>query len=265
MRLKDRIAIVTGAGQGIGEAAAYRFAEEGAKVIVSDISAETGEAVAAGIKAKGGDATFVAADVADLDAIKNLIAVTKDTYGGLDILHNNAGVHESAFTDNFVSTDLDEAVWDRVLTINLKAPWMLAKYATPLLAQSDHGVIVNAGSIGGLTAYTGSAAYGAAKAGLIHLTKVMALDLAPQGIRVNSYAPGNTDTPMVSKFYGDVPEDRKALIQAQLVGTHMFPRLALPREVADLVIFLASDESSAITGSNFVIDLGTLAWRGQNA
>ena|ERR1700712_4515278 len=265
MKLKDRVAIVTGAGQGIGEAAAYRFAEEGAKVVVSDLNSTTGEAVVAGIKAKGGEATFVTADVSDVDALHNLLAVTKDTYGGLDILHNNAGVHESAFTDEFSSFDLSDDVWDRVLTINLKAPWQLAKYAAPLLADSDHGVIVNAGSVGGLSAYAGSAAYGAAKAGLMHLSKVLALELAPRGIRVNSYAPGNTDTPMVAKFYGDVPEDRKAVIQAQLTGTHMFPRLLVPKEVADLVLFLASDDSSGITGANFVIDLGTLSWRGQNA
>jgi NAD(P)-dependent dehydrogenase (short-subunit alcohol dehydrogenase family) len=262
VKLKDRVAITTGAGQGIGEATAKRMAVEGAKVVVSDINEETGQAVVQAIRDQGGEATFVRADVSNVDDVKALIAAAKDTYGRLDVLHNNAGVHETNFTAEAQSTELTEEIWDKVIDINLKGTWMCSKYAAPLLAEAGGGAIVNAASIGGLVGYPMGAAYGPSKAGVVQLTRVMALELAPQGTRVNCYAPGNTDTPMVSRYYDTSPPGEQEMIKQQLLGTHLFGRLGEPAEVASLIVFLASDESSMMTGTCVTIDLGTLAWRG---
>ena len=262
MRLENKVAIVTGAGQGIGEAAAIKMAEEGAKVVVSDINEQTGNAVVERIRDSGGEAVFVAADVSNVDDVKALIAATKEAFGRLDVLHNNAGVHETNFTEQAQSFELDEAVWDKVVGINLKGVWMCSKYAAPLLAEGGGGAIVSAASIGGLIGYPMGSAYGPSKAGVVQLTRVMAIELAPQNIRVNCYAPGNVDTPMVQKYYESGPPEEQEMIKAQVVGTHLFKRLGRPEEVANLVVFLASDDSSMMTGSCVVIDLGTLAWRG---
>jgi NAD(P)-dependent dehydrogenase (short-subunit alcohol dehydrogenase family) len=266
MKLKDRVAIVTGAGQGIGEAAARLMAEEGAKVIVSDMNEQTGAAVAESIGAAGGEATFVRADVTSVDDVKAMIAAAKDTYGRLDVLHNNAGVHETNFTTTQAqSYELPEEIWDKVIAINLKGPWMCSKYAAPVMAETGGGAIVNAASIGGLVGYPMGGAYGPSKAGIVQLTRVMAIELAPMNIRVNAYAPGNTDTPMVSKYYDTAPPGEQEMIKQQLLGTHLFGRLGEPREVANLVVFLASDESSMMTGTCVTIDLGTTAWRGMRS
>ena len=262
MRLENKVAIVTGAGQGIGEAAAIKMAEEGAKVVVSDINEQTGNAVVERIRGAGGEAVFVAADVSNVDDVKALMAATKEAFGRLDVLHNNAGVHETNFTEQAKSTQLDEAVWDKVVGINLKGVWMCSKYAAPLLAERGGGAIVSAASIGGLIGYPMGSAYGPSKAGVVQLTRVMAIELAPDNIRVNCYAPGNVDTPMVQKYYESGPPEEQEMIKAQVVGTHLFKRLGRPEEVANLVVFLASDDSSMMTGSCVVIDLGTLAWRG---
>jgi len=262
MRLRDKVAIVTGAGQGIGEATALRLAEEGAKVVVSDVNETTGPAVAQRVRDAGGDATFVRADVAARDDVRALVAAAQEAYGRIDVLHNNAGVHETNFTEQAQSTELDEDVWDRVVAINLKGTWMCSKYAAPVMAGGGGGSIVNAASIGGMVGYPMGGAYGPSKAGVIQLTRVMAIELAPSAIRVNSYAPGNTDTPMVQKYYASGSPEEQEMIKQQLLGTHLIPRMPQPVEVANLVLWLASDESSMCTGSNFVIDMGTTAWRG---
>ena len=201
MRLEGKVAIVTGAGQGIGAATARRMAEEGASVVVSDVAEENATAVVGEIEAAGGKATFVRCDVSDVDEVKSLMDAAVAAFGKLDILHNNAGVHETAFTTSAQSHELPEEIWDKVIAINLRGPWLCSKYAAPLLKEAGGGVIVNAASIGGLVGYPMGAAYGPSKAGLIQLTRVMAIELAPQGTRVVCYAPGNTDTPMVQKYY----------------------------------------------------------------
>lgn len=261
-RLEGKVAIVTGAGQGIGEAAVHRMAQEGARVVVSDINEESGEAVAGAVRDAGGEAVFVAADVASLDDVRALMSATAEAYGRLDVLHNNAGVHETNYTAEAQSHELDEEVWDTVVGINLKGVWMCSKHAVPLMSESGGGSIVNAASIGGMVGYPMSAAYGASKAGVIQLSRVMALELAPRNIRVNSYAPGNTDTPMVQKYFSSGTPEHQAMIKQQLIGTHLIPRMGRPEEVANLVLFFASDESSMITGANITIDMGTTAWRG---
>src|SRR6478735_2506255 len=134
MRLKDKVAVITGAGQGIGEATALRMAEEGAKVVVSDVNEQTGEAVAQSLRDAGGDAVFVRADVSKSQDVKDLMAAAKDAFGRLDVLHNNAGVHETNFTAQAQSHELDEEIWDKVVGINLKGVWLCSKHAAPLLA-----------------------------------------------------------------------------------------------------------------------------------
>lgn len=264
MLLQDKVAIVTGAGQGIGEATAKRMSEEGARVVVSDVNEETGGAVAEAIRAAGGEAIFVRCDVTQRADIESLVAVTRDAFGRLDVLHNNAGVHETNFTTQAASHELPDEVWDKVIAINLRGPWLCSKLAAPLLGESGGGVIVNAASIGGLVGYPMGGAYGPSKAGIVQLTRVMAIELAPQGTRVVCYAPGNTDTPMVQKYYNQpgLSDEEKRMVQAQLLGTHLTQRLAEPAEVADLVCFLASDRAKMINGTCITIDGGTLAWRG---
>ncbi len=265
MRLEGKVAVITGAGQGIGEAAALLMAEEGARVVVSDVNESTGESVAGRIRDAGGEATFVRADVSRLEDVKGLMAAAKDAFGRIDVMHNNAGVHETNFTGEAQSTELDEEIWDKVVAINLKGVWMCSKYAAPVMAEGGGGSIVNAASIGGMVGYPMGGAYGPSKAGVIQLSRVMAIELAPQGIRVNSYAPGNTDTPMVQKYYASGSPEEQDMVKQQLLGTHLIPRMPQPREVANLVLFLASDESSMCTGSNFVVDMGTTAWRGMRS
>jgi NAD(P)-dependent dehydrogenase (short-subunit alcohol dehydrogenase family) len=255
---------VTGAGQGIGAATALRMSEEGARVVVSDIDEQTGGEVVDGIRASGGEAVFVRCDVSRSEDVKGLMAGALDAFGRLDVLHNNAGVHETSFTDTAQSHELPEEVWDKVIAINLRGPWLCSKYAAPLLKDAGGGVIVNAASIGGIVGYPMGGAYGPSKAGLIQLTRVMAIELAPQNTRVVCYAPGNTDTPMVQKYYNNPnmsPEEQQ-MVQQQLLGTHLVPRLGRPEEVADLVVYLASDRAAMINGTCIVIDGGTTAWRG---
>jgi len=264
MLLEGKVAIVTGAGQGIGAATALRMSDEGARVVVSDIDEQTAGEVVDGIRASGGEAVFVRCDVSRSEDVKALMAGALEAFGRLDVLHNNAGVHETSFTDTAQSHELPEEVWDKVIAINLRGPWLCSKYAAPLLKDAGGGVIVNAASIGGIVGYPMGGAYGPSKAGLIQLTRVMAIELAPQNTRVVCYAPGNTDTPMVQKYYNNPsmsPEEQK-MVQQQLLGTHLVPRLGRPEEVADLVVYLASDRAAMINGTCIVIDGGTTAWRG---
>jgi len=258
--LTEKVCIVTGSGGGIGRATALEMASRGAKVVVADVNDETGEQTAALIEGAGGEALYVHCDVRREDQIIALMQATADRFGGVDVLHNNAGVHDTDFTSDTSVDTLPLEVWNKVYEINLRGPWLCTKHAAPYLKRSERGpAIVNAASIGGLIGYPMAPSYCSTKGAIIMLTKATAIDLGPD-VRCNCYCPAAVDTPMVQKYF-DAAED-KAAVERTLTGSHIIPRLGRPEEVANLVCFLASDESSFTTGASFVIDGGSLAWRG---
>lgn len=261
--LNDKVCLVTGSAGGIGRATAIEMARQGAAaVMICDLNDEGGHETVELVRAQGADAVYQHCDMCDADEIRAVIEATVEQFGGLDVLHNNAGVHESDFTTDLTVETLPEEIFERIFQINLRGPWLAMKCAAPHLRASRRGPsIINAGSTGGITGYSNMNAYGASKGGLIQLTRCVAVDLAPD-VRVNAYAPASVDTQMVRKFI-DAAEDKEA-ISSFMVATHLIPRLGRPEEVAKLVCFLASDDAAWITGSIFPIDGGSLAWRGSN-
>src|SRR6195952_4664352 len=247
--LDGKICVVTGSGSGIGRATAIEMARQGAG----------GETVKL-IGEAGGEAEFLRCDVSDDDQLRALMARAAERFGGIDVLHNNAGVQESAFTSNLTIDTLPIEVWDKVYSINLRAIFVATQVAVPYLRKSTRGPsIVNAGSLGGLTAVLQCPIYSTTKAGVIMLTKSTAVDLSPE-IRCNSYSPGSVMTEMVARFR-EAAED-KAALDASTLGSHLIPRFGEASEVGKLVCFLASDDAAFITGENVVIDGGAMAWRG---
>ncbi|MEH7438498.1 glucose 1-dehydrogenase [Neobacillus drentensis] len=250
MRLNKKIAIVTGGGSGIGRAAAVRFAKEGATVAVADINSIMGEETVSLIKEAGGEAIFVKTDVADSEQIKQLIQITSNTFGGLHIMFNNAGIGNSEVR----SVDLAEEEWDRVVDINLKGVFLGIKYAVPEISKSGGGSIINTSSLLGLKGQKYMAAYNASKAGVVVLTKNAALEYGKYNIRVNAIAPGVIDTKIIENWKQN---ERKwpIISRANALG-----RIGTPEEVANAVLFLASDEASFITGTTLSVDGGGLTF-----
>ncbi|MGG3561141.1 glucose 1-dehydrogenase [Neobacillus rhizosphaerae] len=250
MRLNKKIAIITGGGSGIGRATAVRFSKEGAKVAVADINPIIGEETVSLIKEDGGEAIFVKTDVADSEQIKELIQITSNTFGGLHIMFNNAGIGNSEVR----SVDLAEEEWDRVVDINLKGVFLGIKYAVPEISKSGGGSIINTSSLLGLKGQKYMSAYNASKAGVVVLTKNAALEYGKYNIRVNAIAPGVIDTKIIE---GWRQNERKwpIISRANALG-----RIGTPDEVANAVLFLASDEASFITGSTLSVDGGGLTF-----
>lgn len=261
-KLESKVCVITGAGQGMGRASAQEMARQGGQVIVADINAETGAETVQLITDAGGTAKFVQVDLRNSASIKALMDEAAASYGGIDVLHANAAVHETDLTPHTSIEELDEAVWDIVHDINLKAVWLCTKYAVPYLKQSSAPAIVNVASTGATVAYPMAAAYCASKGGVEMLTKASATDLAKFNIRVNCYCPGSIRTPMLEKYLQAA--DDPSAVEKTLRGAALLPRLGKPEEVAKLAVFLACDESSFITGAAYLIDGGALAWRGLN-
>jgi len=262
--LDEKICLVTGSAGGIGRATAIEMAAQGAaSVMVSDIDDDGGQETARLVREAGAEADYVHCDMEEPEQIRALVEATVAGFGGLDVLHNNAGVQESYFTTDLAVDTLPEEVWEKVYRINLRSVWLATKYAAPHLRRSTKGPsIVNAGSTGSLVGYPQCPVYNATKGAVLMLTKSTAVDLAPD-VRCNCYCPASVDTQMVQRFR-EAAEDLEAL-ETMMVATHLIPRLGRPEEVAKLVCFLASDDAAWITGSSYTIDGGSLAWRGANA
>jgi len=247
-RLKDKVATITGGGSGIGRATCLLFAREGAKVVVADYVAEGGNETARQISAAGGQAVFVQADVSKSADVQNLIGAAVRNYGRVDILFNNAGIEgPSAKLAN-----LKEEDWDRVIAIDLTSVYLGMKYVIPEMIKQGGGVILSTASVAGLVGFQGSGAYAAAKAGVINLTRLAALEYADKNIRVNCICPGVIETPMVERVMGGRPRER--VVRSEPIG-----RLGRPEDIANAALFLASDESSFATGAPFIIDGGYVA------
>lgn len=247
-RLKNKIAIITGGGSGIGRASCLLFAREGAKVVVADYVPDGGSETVRQIKEAGGEASFVLTDVSKSADVQNMIATTVKTHGRVDILFNNAGTEgPSAKLGNYKEED-----WDRVIAIDLTAVYLGIKYVLPEMMKQGGGVILSTASVAGLVGFPGSGAYAAAKAGVINMTRMVALEYADKNIRVNCICPGIIETPMVERVVGNRSKDR--VVKAEPIG-----RLGRPEDIANAALFLASEESSFATGAPFIIDGGYVA------
>jgi NAD(P)-dependent dehydrogenase (short-subunit alcohol dehydrogenase family) len=260
-QLAGKRVLITGAGQGMGAAIALGMASAGAEsLVVTDVNQANGEAIASAIAESGAKVTFIKADLRSGADIERLIEDAVAFMGGLDCVVNNAGVIDSQIAENATIEGLDEATWDLVMDVNLKAIWLMTKFAAPHLRASGRGAtIINSASVSGINGTKAGVAYGASKAGVIQFTKSSALYLAPE-VRVNCYLPGTIETPMALGHIAASP-NREDTVR-RMTGAHLLPRMGEPSEVSDLVCFLASDQSSFITGVAIPIDGGMLAWRG---
>jgi NAD(P)-dependent dehydrogenase (short-subunit alcohol dehydrogenase family) len=252
MSLTGHVVVVTGAGSGIGQGIALRFAEEGATVVVADVDRQNGEQVAAACRTAGGQATFVLTDVSQAAACRQLVEQTVQEFGHIDTLVNNAGV-------NFVkpTLEMDEADWDRVVDVDLKGTFFCSRYALEAMVARGRGSIINIASVHTVATLPEAAPYAAAKGGVDMLTKALAIEFAPHGIRVNAVSPGLTDTQIWADLQA-AAEDPAAARQHWFDNIPM-GRVQSPREVANVILFLASDASSYITGANIFSDGGMTA------
>ena len=246
-RLEGKVAIVTGAGSGIGKETALLFAREGAKLVAADRVAETGEKTVWQIKDSGGEAIFVKADVSRAGDVERMVKEAVKEYGRLDILSNNAGILGEVSSVG----DATEENWDRVISTNLKSVFLCSKYVVREMLKAGGGVIINSASTMGFVGLPGNTAYSASKGGIIQFTKTMALEYASSNIRVNCVCAGWIDTPM--------NENLDERIVKWTVRETPMGRLGRPEEVAWAILYLASDESSFVTGTALVVDGGWLA------
>lgn len=234
-----KVALVTGGSYGIGQAAALRFAERGAKVVIAARGREKGEETVAQIKAMGAEAVYIPVDIGDQAAVNMMVAGAVDAFGQINIVVNSAGL-EGAVME---TADCTEENWFNVINTNLNGTFYLMKAAIPHLLNAGGGAIVNVVSIIGVIAFPGLPAYTASKAGIIGLTKTAALEYAKRGIRINAVAPGSIRTPMYMRFSGGTPE-----AEAYMSTFHPLGRIGEPPECGDAIVWLCSDEASFITG-----------------
>jgi NAD(P)-dependent dehydrogenase (short-subunit alcohol dehydrogenase family) len=250
--LSNRVALVTGAATGMGEATARCLAEEGARVVVADVDVEGGEATVARVREMGGEAVFVRADVAEEDDVVAMVETCLSAFGALDCAVNNAALRPDHRP--LIEADLDE--FDRIIAVNLRGVLACMKHEARCMRERGGGAIVNIGSTSSFRPQAGSAGYVAAKHGVIGLTRTASAELAGQGVRVNAVCPGATRTPMLEQAMArrGVTEDEHAARFSQL------RRFADPREVAEASLWLCSDRSSFVTGHALAVDGGYLAW-----
>ncbi len=252
MKLEGKAAIITGAGSGIGQATAILFAREGARVTVADISISDGQNTVAQIEANDHSAIFVQVDVSQTRQVQHMVQATVDAFGRLDILLNNAGTNLAA-----TITETREEDWDRVMEVNVKGVFLGCKYAIPAMIQSGGGVIINTSSAAGIVGLKGLAAYTTSKGAVLQMTRNIALDYAEHNIRANALCPGVTASPMtlgVIQAHPDPEAMRLRMERGRPLG-----RMAQPEEMAKAALFLASDDSSFMTGAPLIVDGGYTA------
>ena len=253
--LEGKVALVTGAGSGIGRAASIALASEGAKVVVADVVTGGGEETAAMVRDSGGDALFVRTDVTSAAQVEAMVARTVDTYGRLDCAFNNAGVQlEIARGSTTMSADCTEEVYDRTLAVNLKGVWLCMKYEIPRMLETGGGSIVNTSSAAGLVGIEGQAVYVASKHGVIGLTKSAALEYASSGVRINAMCPGSTRTPMIDDITGKDPH-----MESRVAASQPMRRMGTPEEIAAAVVWLCSGAASFVTGHAMSVDGGMVS------
>lgn len=248
-RLDGKVAIVTGAGSGIGQATAARFASEGASVVIADVNEASGQETLQEIEQAGGTAALVPTDVAKAEQVAQMVAETASRFGKLDILVNSA----ATLINTPLIQDTDEADWDRMMEVNLRGTFLCCKYAAPAIVEAGNGAIVNLAAMSAFRGPTPSIPYEVAKAGVIHLTKASAYQYTPLGVRINCVAPGNVETPMLKQGTGD------AASWARRQEAQPMKRFGTPEELASAILFVASDEASWISGVTIIVDGGKWA------
>ncbi|MCZ7355500.1 MAG: 3-oxoacyl-ACP reductase FabG [Candidatus Methanoperedens sp.] len=242
MRLENKVAVITGAGSGIGKETALLFAKEGAKVVVADMNERAGEETVEEIK-KNGEGFFVKLDVSNREQARQMVKITLEKYGKIDVLINNAGIVQDAFLSK-----MTEEQWDKVINVNLKGVFNCTQAVVEVMMNQGNGVIINTSSIVGLNGNVGQVNYAATKAGLIGMTKTLAKELGKKGIRVNAVAPGFITTPMTS----NVPEKILEMMKEKTP----LRRLGVAKDVAYAYLYLASDEANFINGAVLCVDGG---------
>jgi len=242
MRLENKVAVITGAGSGIGKETSLLFAKEGAKVVVADMNERAGEETVEEIK-KYGEGFFVKLDVSNREQAKQMVKITLEKYGKIDVLINNAGIVQDAFLSK-----MTEEQWDKVINVNLKGVFNCSQAVVEVMMNQGNGVIINTSSIVGLNGNVGQVNYAATKAGLIGMTKTLAKELGKKGIRVNAVAPGFIATPMTS----NVPEKILEMMKEKTP----LRRLGEPRDIANAYLYLASDEANFVNGAVLCVDGG---------
>jgi NAD(P)-dependent dehydrogenase (short-subunit alcohol dehydrogenase family) len=250
-RLEGKIALITGAGSGMGRAAAELFASEGARIVVTDVVDDAGNATVEAVRAAGGDATYVRADVSQWSDCEAMVKCATDTYGGLHVLYNNAGIFPA---DDGGVLDTPESTWEKVMEINLKGVWLGCRAGIPAMIASGGGSIVNVASFVALVgAATAQIAYTASKGGVLSMTREMAVEYARQGIRANALCPGPIQTPLLEELLSDPHRRARRLVHIPM------GRLGRADELARAALFLASDDASFMTGASLVVDGGITA------